>query len=81
MNYYVYVLKSKKDKKRYVGMSKDPYKRVKDHNSGHVKSTKGRGPFEISYKEECKSREIARQKEKYFKSGSGRELLDKIIPR
>lgn len=40
--YTVYVLKSLKDGRTYVGCSKDVENRVKEHNAGEVKSTIGR---------------------------------------
>lgn len=79
MNCFVYVLKSKKDKFLYIGISSDPERRLKEHNSGHTKSTKGRIPFELVYSEVYNARIKAREREKYFKSGSGREHLKTII--
>ncbi|MFC1703943.1 GIY-YIG nuclease family protein [Candidatus Omnitrophota bacterium] len=78
MKYYVYVLKSLKDGKLYTGFSKDPYKRIKDHNKGSTKSTKGRRPFKILHIEECRDRTEARNKEKQFKSGYIRESLKEL---
>jgi len=49
MSYYVYVLISKKDLGFYVGISKNPEKRLKGHNAGDTKSTRGRRPFELIY--------------------------------
>ena len=62
-------------------MSKNPEKRLVEHNSGMTKSTKLRRPFKIIYKEECLSRDNARKREKYLKSGCGREFLKKFMPR
>jgi putative endonuclease len=45
---------------------------------GKNKTTKPYSPFAVIYFEECSSRIEARIKEKYFKSGSGKEKL-KII--
>ena len=79
MNYYVYVLLSLKDGGLYIGISSDPAKRVQGHNQGQTKSTKGRRPFRLVYVEKCLTRHEARQKEKRFKSGSGRESLRALI--
>ena len=81
MEYYVYVLISKKDGKLYTGISQDPEARLKSHNRGETKSTKGRRPFELVYSEKVFNRTSARQREKYLKSGIGREFLQRIIPR
>lgn len=50
--YVVYILKSQKDNKTYVGYTKDLEKRLKLHNSGQVEATKHRTPFYILFKEE-----------------------------
>jgi len=78
---FVYVLESLKDRKRYIGISKDPNRRLKEHNSGDTKLTKGRRPFRLVYREKYSNRLEARSREKYLKSGIGREFLDDIIPR
>ncbi|MBU1862994.1 MAG: GIY-YIG nuclease family protein [Candidatus Omnitrophica bacterium] len=79
--YFVYVLQSLKDGNRYTGISKDPEKRLKEHNSGLVTSTKKRKPFELVFVEKCKDRIAARKKEKYFKSGFGRKYIDSKLQR
>ena len=63
----------------YKGISKDPEKRLLEHNSGRTKSTKGHIPWKLIYTEKFKTRQEAREREKYFKSGSGREYLNKIL--
>ena len=78
MIYYVYVLKSLKDKKRYVGITNSLTRRIKQHNSGQVFTTKSRLPLLLQYAEQYSSRVSARQKEKYFKIAAGRRFLDKI---
>lgn len=47
--YYSYILKSLKDWRYYYGQAKDLEKRLIRHNSGKVRSTKSRRPFEIHY--------------------------------
>lgn len=72
---HVYVLRSQKDNKRYVGMTNDVEKRLEQHQSGKVKSTKNRRPLQLVYTEEFETREEASKKELFFKSGKGREYL------
>ena len=43
--YFVYVLKSLKDKNLYIGYTKNVSQRVKIHNEGKVLSTKYRKPL------------------------------------
>ncbi len=79
--YHAYVLQSKVDKRLYVGMSADVLKRLASHNNGQVFSTKGYRPWTLVFTEVIGSRSEARKREKYLKSGCGKEFLRKIIPR
>lgn len=54
--YYVYVLRSKKDKKLYIGYTPNLRNRIKKHNRREIMSTKGRVPFELIYYEAYKNR-------------------------
>jgi len=49
--FYVYILRSHKDGKLYLGYTKDLRKRLIEHNSGLVESTKERVPFYLVYYE------------------------------
>ncbi|MFZ2150344.1 MAG: GIY-YIG nuclease family protein [Minisyncoccia bacterium] len=73
--HFVYVLKSKKDGNLYVGCTHDLGQRLSYHNSGKVKSTKSRIPFEILYSEACDDRYEAFRKEKYYKTAKGKKEL------
>ena len=77
--YYFYTIRSTVNGSLYKGISSNPAKRLTEHNSGKTKSTKHYRPYEIVYLEKCSSREIARKKEKYYKSGIGREKLKNLI--
>jgi putative endonuclease len=59
----------------YIGMTSDLKQRLADHKRGHVKSTKNRGKYEVIIIESCPDRKSARLKEKYWKSGYGKERL------
>lgn len=76
--YYVYVLKSLKDGRFYKGLTKDVETRLKEHNTGQQKSTKGFRPWVLIYKEEFGTLFEAREREKYLKSGIGREFIKKL---
>jgi len=76
--YTVYVLRSKKDNKLYIGKTEDLQKRLEEHNTGNCKSTKSRIPFDLIYKEEYISRGEAMKREKELKSGKGRDFLRKM---
>ena len=75
MKYYVYVLRSEKDKLCYVGYTKDLKSRFKLHNSGKVQSTKNRQPLKLIYYEYCLNQQDATHREKYLKSSWGKRYL------
>ena len=77
--YRVYVLRSLKDVKLYIGYTNDLERRLKEHNAGKTESTRRRRPLELVYSEEYEDRDKAMHREKYFKSGLGREELKKIL--
>jgi len=77
--YKVYILKSKKDNKRYVGYSNDIERRLKEHNKGEVRSTFKRRPFKLIYFENYSNELEAKRRERFLKSGQGRKLLDTIL--
>ena len=79
--YHVYILRSKRNGKRYIGYTgKDPNQRLAEHNRGSNIFTRNNGPFELIYSEQHEDKDFARKRERYFKTGHGREYLKKIIP-
>jgi putative endonuclease len=79
MTYSVYAIKSIESNYIYVGMSSDVEKRLNEHNNGKTRSTKPYGPFRLVYEEHVGSRDKARSREKYLKSGTGKEFLKTLI--
>ena len=77
--WYVYILKSSKDKNLYIGSTDNIRRRFTEHNSGKVDSTKGRVPFGLEAYIAVKGKTRAIELEQYFKTGSGRALLQKRI--
>ncbi len=77
--YYVYVIYSKKLKKRYVGSTENVERRIREHNNGKNRFTKGGIPWIKIYLEEYESRSEAMQRESYLKSGVGRRYLDNVV--
>ena len=73
--YYVYAISSLERNYIYVGLTDNIERRLSEHNSGKNKTTKPYSPFVVIYFEECGSRVEARIREKYFKSGIGKEKL------
>ena len=77
--FYTYVLRSKKDKKFYVGYTKDLKLRFEEHENGRVESTSNRRPFELIYYEACLDQQDATHREKYLKTYLGKMFLQKRL--
>lgn len=77
--YYVYVMRSLKDKRNYIGHTNDLERRLQDHNRGKSKSVRGRGPFELIYSEEVSTKTEAARRENQIKSYKGGEAFKKLI--
>ena len=77
--WYVYVLKSQTKERIYTGFTSDLKRRLCEHNTGKVSSTKSLRPLEIIYYEAFRSKKDARNEEKFLKSGYGREVLHEKI--
>lgn len=60
-------------------MTTDIPKRIGQHNRRENKSTKAFVPWVLIYDEEFNSRSDARKKEKYLKSGIGREFIKTLL--
>jgi putative endonuclease len=76
----VYVIKSERNGDIYVGITKDVTVRLKEHNTGKNRYTKGLRPWKIIYTELQPDWEAARKREKYLKSGVGKEFLKSLVP-
>jgi len=79
--YFTYVIQSRADKKLYTGFTRDLRKRLYEHKSGKVISTKSRGPFELIYYEACLDEKDAKAREKYLKTGMGKRYLRNRLKR
>jgi len=71
---YTYVL-SCSDKQLYVGSTVDLKARLNRHRVGQVPATRNRLPVQLVYYEACLDMNLARKREKYFKTGFGRRFL------
>ena len=77
--HYVYVLKSGKDGHLYYGYTNNLQNRIRKHNEGKVFSTKLRLPVVLIYYEAYTNEEDARSRERYFKTGWGRNYVKKLL--
>ncbi len=77
MIWHVYALRSLSRNYIYVGMTSQLAVRVAQHNAGKERTTRPYRPFELIVSESFDSRQEARDREKYLKSGIGKEFLRK----
>ncbi len=79
MGCYVYAIASESCKYIYVGLAYDWEGRIARHQAGRERTTKPYRPFRVIYLEECVDRVAARHREKYLKSGAGKEFLKQLV--
>lgn len=74
--WYVYFIKLSNND-IYVGSTNDLKRRFTSHGAGQVKSTKAYLPVKLTSYVAVANKTIARNLEKYFKSGSGKAFANK----
>ncbi|MGP8251690.1 MAG: GIY-YIG nuclease family protein [Terracidiphilus sp.] len=74
-----YVLQSRSTGRLYTGSTADFERRFEEHNFGLSKSTRNGGPWELLYREDTETRAAAMVRERYFKTGAGRDELNRIL--
>ena len=77
MPFTVYVLYSARKGRYYTGFTSRPLaQRLSEHNRGFPRGwTSRNGPFELVYHESHESETEARARERFLKTGRGREWL------
>ena len=79
MKYYVYVIRSKEGF-LYKGMTDNLERRLVEHNNKELSFWTKRGTeWKLIYKEEFDNKTEALKREKWLKTGIGREYLKKIL--
>ena len=71
MNFYVYILRSLKNGRYYIGQTKDLEKRISIHNSSKARWTKRYQPWELVHNEIFSSRSEAIKREMFLKNIGG----------
>jgi putative endonuclease len=74
--FYVYILKSSKFNRLYIGVTENLQRRFNEHNKGKVKSTKAYIPYDIFKTEQYESKTAALKREIQIKKSG---LLRKLI--
>ena len=77
MPYFTYIIKSESFNTHYYGSTKNIDERIKLHNKGKVRYTKGRRPWKLIYFEKFNNRADAVKREMFFKSIEGYQFLKK----
>ena len=77
--YYVYILKSQKDKTRYIGVTTDLERRLQEHNSGSVQYSRSKRPYRLVWYCVFTSKQKAYNFEQYLKSSSGYAFTKKRL--
>ena len=77
--YYIYLIKSEKDKSYYTGVTEDLKRRLSEHNNGSAKYTSTKGNFILVWYCAFSEKQKAYDFEKYLKSGSGFAFRNKHL--
>jgi len=77
--FFVYILRSETSGRLYTGHTANLTQRMGQHEEGLTKSTKNRGPWSLVHCEQFGTRAEAMRRERFLKSGQGREQLRRII--
>lgn len=75
----VYILRSKKNGRIYIGVAKDVSNRLQQHNRGENISTKAHRPWILIRVEEYSNKLLALRRERFFKSGNGRRVIKNLL--
>ena len=77
----LYVIEGLQTRRRYVGITNDLERRLGEHRGGGSHSGRLIGEFRLLHTEDFPDYKQARQREKFLKSGQGREWLAAQYPR
>ncbi len=77
--FYVYVLRSQTTGRLYTGSTWDLHRRLNEHAQGLSFSTRRGGPWELVHQEQFPTRGEAMSRERYLKTGKGREELQVLL--
>jgi len=79
MSFWAYILRSEATGKLYIGHTSDLERRIREHNDPEVGrcryTRKQQGPWRMIHSEPFSTRSEAMEREKYLKSGQGREWI------
>ncbi|PIU37397.1 endonuclease [Candidatus Roizmanbacteria bacterium CG_4_8_14_3_um_filter_34_9] len=79
MIFYVYIIKSSKTNKYYIGYTNNLERRLFEHNHNNTQSLKNKGPFILIYKEQFINKLDATKRERQIKSYKGGNEFKKLL--
>jgi putative endonuclease len=83
--YYVYILVSEVDGTLYTGQTNDLSDRLRRHNRGQIRVTKGKVPWRLGYAEILQTRSEAMWREwelkRKWNTDRKKKLIDKFDPK
>jgi putative endonuclease len=77
--FYCYVLQRQTTRRRYVGSCENLSEPIRPHNAGDSKATKHGVPWVLLYSESFETRSGAPQRKRFYKTGRGRDELDRML--
>jgi putative endonuclease len=77
--YYVYVILSLSKGSYYTGHTAVIERRLAEHNNGVSFFTRKKGPWKLVYQESFATRSEAMMRERYLKTGAGRDFIKRTI--
>lgn len=75
----VYIMRNESTEKYYIGFTSNIRDRLKHHNSGASRFTRGKGPWKLVYQEHYQNKREAWLREKQIKSYKGGNAFKKLI--
>jgi putative endonuclease len=76
---YVYILKSLKSDRYYIGSTDNPHRRFRQHNSGNVSATRYIRPLELRLVQEYPTLLTARKIEQKLKKLKRKDYIRRIL--
>lgn len=77
--YYLYILKSEKINRFYIGITNNLQRRLRQHDSGLSKYTKTILPIKLAFFQTFEDINEVRKAEKWLKKSKSKSLIQKII--
>ena len=77
--FYTYILRSSKYDITYTGYTSDLKKRLQEHNNRESFASKPYAPFNLIFYAAFETEKLAKDFERYLKSGSGKAFINKRL--